>query len=265
MRRIILFVALLTLACLISTLSEAAVYAAEARELTLTVRQTFVREGASAPPSEVFMYRLTRQTAAAPMPAGSDATSYTCTIAGTREREVGPITFTTAGVFIYELRSVTADQSGYTIDRRVYTIEVHVTESLEVVVIYHSGDVKVPELLFEHSYRDLSPSPTPTPSPTPSPQPPPSPTPTPTPPPPLTPTPTPFPTPVPSTPTPNPPPPPARPSPTPTPEGPKGADAPKTGDDSNPALWATLIVTSSVLLLFVLWIAWRSREGRRRA
>jgi len=219
--------ALLALVCLISALPGAAVYAVEAGEATLLVRQTFDREGT--PPSEVFTYRLVPRAAAAPMPLGSNASGFTLTITGLGEQEIGPITFPLAGVFTYELQSVTADRSGYTIDRRVYTIEIYVTESLEVVVIYRDGDVKVSELLFAHSYRSLPTNPTPAPPPT------------------LTPT-------------------PQRPTttPSPAPEGPKGEDAPKTGDDSDPALWMTLIVISSVLLLLVLWIAWRPRAERRR-
>jgi len=233
-----IFVVLLTLVCLIEVLPGAAAYAAARAEVTFTVRQTFVRDR-SASPGEEFTYRLIAQTATAPMPAGSDAHIYTFTIAGTGERKIGPIFFTTAGSFIYELHSITEERDGYIIDRRVYTVEVHITEALEVVLIYHTGGNKVADLDFVHS--DNAPTPTPTPSP---PSPPPNP------------------------PSPNPPnPPSATPTlpglPTPAPDGPKGEDSPKTSDDSNPTLWKTLIIVSSGSLLFLVWIAWRSREKER--
>jgi len=227
MRKSIL-AALLILACLVSVLFGEVAYAAERGEVTLTVRQTFVDNGPSAPPSEVFTYSLIPQTAEAPMPAGSDSSGYSFTIARTRDLQIGPITFTTAGIFIYELRSVTAAQSGYTIDRRVYTVEVHVTENLEVLLVYISDGSKVTELSFAHSHQRPAPIPTPVPT-SPAPNPP--------------------------NPTPG--------APRPIPDGPKGEDAPKTGDDSNPSLWVTLITISSVSLLFLFWLAWRSRDRRR--
>ena len=240
MRKTIL-AALLILACLIKILPGATAYASARAEVTLTVRQTFV-SNISASSGEEFTYRLIAQTTAAPMPAGSDANTYTFTIAGTGARQIGPIFFTTAGIFIYELHSITADRNGFTIDRRMYTIEVHVTENLEVVLIYHNDSNKVTELAFAHSGN----APTPTPSPSPNPPTPPSPSPNP-----------PSPSP-PHSPSPRPPG-----LPTPAPDGPKGEDSPKTSDDSNPTLWKTLITVSGGSLLFLIWIGWRSRENGR--
>ena len=210
----------LALICLFSALCGVTAYATEQAEVTLTVRQTFVSEGT--PPSDEFTYRLIPQTANAPMPAGSNSEGYTFTIAGTREANVGAISFTAPGIYTYELRCVTADQPGYTIDRRMYTIEVHVTANLDLVLIFTNDGNKVTELAFAHSYRAPG-----TPSPPPG--------------------------------TPSPPPG----QPNPSPGGPKGEDAPKTGDDSNPPLWMTLIVSSSGALLVLVWIAWKSMDKRR--
>ncbi|MCL2589222.1 MAG: hypothetical protein FWD84_07425 [Oscillospiraceae bacterium] len=172
MRKVIL-AAMLVLVFLVSVLPGAAAYAAAGAEVTLTVQQTFANHGPSAPPSDVFTYRLIPQTSNAPMPVGSNSEDHTFIIAGTRTGQIGPITFTAAGVYTYELRCVTADQPGYTIDRRVYTIEVHITENLEALLIYINGDNKVTELTFAHSYRtpESPPGPPSPPPGTPSPQP----------------------------------------------------------------------------------------------
>jgi len=221
-----IFAALLILVCLINILPGAAAYAAERAEVTLTVGQIFVSD-ISTPPSEVFTYCLVPHTADAPMPAESDPDGHTFTITGTGNRQIDPITFAAAGEFVYELHSVTADQNGYTIDRRVYTIEVYVTETLEVFLVYISDGDKVAELDFTHRYQ--APPSTPTPDP--------------------------------PTPTPNPP---STPNPPAPPDGPKGGDGPKTSDDSNPALWTALLTISSAALFFLFWAAWRSWRSREK-
>ena len=237
----------LALACLTSTLLAPTAYATEAAEITLTVNQIFTSGGASAAPSDVFTYRLTAQTANAPMPVGSDLEGYRFTIAGNRELEIGPIHFDTAGIFIYTLRCVTEDMPGYTIDRRVYTIEAYVSDDLaNVSLIYINGGAKVSELIYEHSYQAEEGGPSPSPNPSPSP--------------------------------------PVNPSPSPpggnppnNPNSPPGdapgkpnppGSGPKTGDFSNPALWITLIVSSGMLLTLIVWLRWKlcrsDKRGRRR-
>ncbi|MCL2828063.1 MAG: hypothetical protein FWD99_04920 [Oscillospiraceae bacterium] len=158
----------LALICLVGALFAPAAYAAETGQVTLTVRQTFVSGGPPAPPIQVFTYELTPQTAGAPMPAGGDEGGYTFTIAGNVEMQTRPINFPGTGLYVYTLRCVTEDRPGYTIDRREYTVEVYVTEHLEIFLIYVSDGTKVTELSFAHSYRTPESSPRP-PSPSPGP------------------------------------------------------------------------------------------------
>lgn len=148
----------LVLICLIGTLFAPTAFAATTGQVLLPVRQVFERDGSSIPSGgEVFTYRLTPQTPNAPMPSGSGPEGYTFTIAGTRESQVGPLTFDTTGIYLYELRCVTATNPGYTVDQRVYVVEVHITSALEaVVIVYDSNNVKVSELLFTHSYGALT-------------------------------------------------------------------------------------------------------------
>ena len=226
------FTTLLSLLCLISSLliPTMTAYAAEGGEVTLTINQTFVNHGTSTPPSDAFTYRLTPLTPTAPMPTGSNTDGYVFTISGNQERQIGPISFNTLGLFTYELRNTTADtDDNFTIDQSVYMIYIQVTEGFEVAMIVKlNDDNKVPEILFENSYHAPTASidsttdllPTPTPSPTPSP----------------TPTPTLTPTPIPG----------------------KPGDGPKTGDFSNPVLWIALIAGSVMLLLFIIFISLRS-------
>ena len=145
----------LTLACLIGTLFVPTAHAAGPVEVTLTVKQLFVSDGLSTPPSDAFSYQLTPQTPSAPMPAGSNSEGYTFTVAGSRGVQIGPISFNTAGIYTYTLRCVADDIPGYTIDRRTYTIEVYVSDEPEAaVLIYFNGD-KASELVFEHIYGTL--------------------------------------------------------------------------------------------------------------
>ncbi|MCL2562613.1 MAG: hypothetical protein FWE08_01065 [Oscillospiraceae bacterium] len=221
--------------CLISSLSIPAAYAATAGQVTLTIQQSFVSDGTSAPPSGIFTYRLTPRTPAAPMPGGSTSEGYTFTVTGTDTVQIGPIRFTETGVYVYELRSITEDRPGHIIDRQVYTITVHVTEDLTAIVIISvEDDSKISEMAFDHSYTPQN-TPDPTPPQPPPPPPPPS---------------------APDTPTPAPPP--------GTPGKPDIPDSPKTGDDSNPAFWIALITGSSTLILLILWLGWKSGKQRRR-
>jgi len=146
----------LVLACLIGTLFAPAASAAPAGQLMLPVQQVFESDGLSAPPSQAFTYLLKPQTPNAPMPSGSEAEGYRFTISGTREIEVGPIFFSASGIYVYELKCITDNLPGYTIDRQVYTIEVHVTNDLTAILLVYAGaDMKVSDLLFEHIYGTL--------------------------------------------------------------------------------------------------------------
>ena len=213
------------LTCLLSAVLEVTAFAAQQADVTLSVRQIFTIEEGT-PENEVFTYRLTPVTEFAPMPMGSDSVGYDFTIAGTGIGQIGPIVFIEPGVFVYEVNSISDDQYYYTIDRQVYTISILVTNNFEVTITYIRDGVKVSEMVYSHSYKGTVHQPDVVP-----------------------------PTPV---------PPEVEPPvvPTPSPDRPTGGSAPKTSDYSNPTLWITLIMSSTVSLLFLFWFAWKSTNRK---
>jgi len=213
------------LTCLLSTVFEVTAFAAQQADVTLSVRQIFTIEEGT-PENEVFTYRLTPVTEFAPMPMGSDSVGYDFTIVGTGIGQIGPIIFTAPDIYIYEINSITENQEYFTMDRQVYTVSVLVTHDFEVIITLYSNGAKVSEMLYEHSFKGTVYVPDVVP-------------PTPVPPevePPVVPT----------------------PPPAPSPDRPTGGTAPKTSDYSNPTLWMTLIMSSTVSLLFLFWFAWKS-------
>jgi pilin isopeptide linkage protein len=87
------------------------------------------------------------------MPAGSGAEGWAFTIAGNDVAQIGPITFTGAGIYEYELRCVTPTRADYTIAGRVYTIRVYVKEDLtHSVVVREQDGEKADTLSFGHTY-----------------------------------------------------------------------------------------------------------------
>jgi len=146
-----LFTALLLLCCLSSTLLVPMAHATGAIEVSLPVKQ--ISSGVAAPPGEVFTYQLTPQTPNAPMPMGSDDLF---SMDGNTETQI-TFRFHTAGIYAYTLHCITADLSGYTVDRQVYTIEVYISDDLRFSTVVEMKDnIKVPELVFEHKYQDDS-------------------------------------------------------------------------------------------------------------
>ena len=146
----------LSLLCLINALFVPAAYAAGPGQVTLAVNQIFSVGGSSAPPSEIFAYRLEPKSASNPMPEGSGPDRYTFTVAGTKAARIGPISFREAGTYIYELNCVAGTDAGYTYDRQVYTIEIHVRDDLTVIsIVYMSDGVKASDIVFAHAYGTL--------------------------------------------------------------------------------------------------------------
>jgi len=141
----------LALAGMISTLAVKSAYAASTQQVTFTMEQVIANNSLSMPLSTTFTYRLLPKTTDAPMPYGGDSQGHTFTITGTQEAHIGPINFNTPGIFIYELSCLTDIRSGFSIDRRIYTIEVCVTSDLQVVMtVYTHDNIKVPSIHFEH-------------------------------------------------------------------------------------------------------------------
>lgn len=123
--------------------------------LQLTVRQTF--EAAPAPADSTFTYRLSALEAGSPMPEGSTAQGHTFTIAGTADKAIGPIGFTRAGVYRYELRCVSEQRPGYVCDGRIYSIEAYVDEALRVdIIVWNADHTKAGALEFRHDYKSIA-------------------------------------------------------------------------------------------------------------
>ena len=128
-------------------------YADGTGQVTLTVKQVITGDGLSVPPDQTFTYRLTPKTAGAPMPAGSAPDGCVFTITGTGEAQIGPIDFSSAQMFAYELTCVTGWKDGYTIDRGVYTIKIYAeNDAPPVTLVYTSDGGKAPEISFTHGY-----------------------------------------------------------------------------------------------------------------
>ena len=126
-------------------------------EVLLTASQRLLSDESRVPQGESFTYLLRAKTAAAPMPDGSDVEGFTFTIEGSSSMEIGPMRFFSAGIYVYELHCTTADRSGWIIDRRVYTIEIHISAELtSTVLLYGADGVKVSEIRFTHIYGVLA-------------------------------------------------------------------------------------------------------------
>ena len=138
---------------------------ANTNTLTIPVEQIF----SIAPGVErdaTFNYELTRLRNDAPLPDGATGDAYTFTLTGSEEQNIGPITFPRAGAFLYEIRNTdTPDSSDLTIDNRIYTVRIHVTNtpggglSANIVGVYvregNTGpQVKLPtdDIIFEKEY-----------------------------------------------------------------------------------------------------------------
>ena len=265
----------MVIGCFINIVPVQVVHAETTPQATITVTQAIVSN--DTPDNAVFTYRLVPRTTNAPMPPGGGADGFEFTITGIAEREI-VISFGGPGVFVYELSCISGEADGVTVDRRIYTIEVYVTDDGQAVMtVYIQEGVKLPGINFEHIIKPEQipePSPSPEPVQTPSPTPGPEQSPTPTPGPSHTPSPTPGPI---HTPSPSPTPGPSQtPSPTPSPSphptqtpapghspgpgntptpgniGKPGDNSPQTGDFSNPALWITLIAIAGASLIFIL-------------
>jgi hypothetical protein len=133
--------------CLISSVAPAALAAAPG-EITLTVKQVLQNTGSSMPAQETFRYRLVPKPASNPMPAGSGLDCYAFALTGTNECNIGPIAFTRAGIYAYELVQTTACPC----PREVYALKIYVENDLSVSVVATKPEgTKAMGILFEHS------------------------------------------------------------------------------------------------------------------
>ncbi|MCL2547224.1 MAG: Cna B-type domain-containing protein [Oscillospiraceae bacterium] len=151
----------LALICLLGVLSMPAASAAGTEEVTLTVRQSLVANVGEVP-NQTFTYRLVPLSASNPMPVGSGADGFIFTATGTGETQVGPIQFTSVGIFSYQLRVIQSSTPRYTYDTRIYYIDVYILNDTpdnlsisnltSIVIVRNEDDDKVDEILFEHRY-----------------------------------------------------------------------------------------------------------------
>jgi len=140
------------LACLMGLLIPAA-HAARPGEIVLTVRQVLTNAGTPLPET-TFSYKLAPELAANPMPAGSGEEGYVFSITGTDDLDIGPIIFTQAGKYAYEIAHITSPRPGYTCDQKVYTLEIYVKRDLDITVVARKADgSKAPDIKYEHSYK----------------------------------------------------------------------------------------------------------------
>ena len=116
----------------------------------ITVNQVFTTTGGA----DAFTYILKPLESGNPMPEGSIAEGYTFTITGTGSLTIKLTPFSQDGVYRYKLYQVLgAAKPGYTYDKRVYTIEIHMYEELYVIVIVYNEDgTKAGTILFQNSY-----------------------------------------------------------------------------------------------------------------
>ena len=121
--------------------------------LTLTVNQVF--DNFSAGIDDEFTYRLIPDLPSNPMPADSTADGLNFTIKGTASKQIGPISFTQAGLYSYTVvQVVTEEQLGYTYDRHVYSIDVQVDFYLDVsYVVYNMTREKTNVIQFINEFR----------------------------------------------------------------------------------------------------------------
>ena len=207
-----LLAAFVVFACLAGAMMLTQAYAAGTNQVTLPINQVFNSDGASTPPSETFTYLLMPKHAGNPMPDGAASDSYTFTVTGSENMQIGPISFDNVGTYYYELKCVTTAETGYTVDSQQYTITVFVTnDSSPKLIVYLSDGNKASAIAFQHTYKS----------------------------------------------------PPAPPK-TPIPVKPANPSGPKTGDDSNPVLWGSLMAGGIVLLVLIIWIESRSSRKNKR-
>ena len=153
----ILIIAMLT--TMTAVLTPITVCAAE-NPLKIKVEQTV--RGLPSSADNTFMYKLKPLKPDTPMPTGSNTsggsgTEHMFTISGNGSVEVGSIRYSRQDIYRYELYQVTeAKKPGHIYDSRVYMIEVHVDEEVNVAFIVINVDgTKASKIIFENRYETL--------------------------------------------------------------------------------------------------------------
>ena len=146
-----ILVAAIVMQCLMSLLVPAAL-AAGPEDITLTVKQTFIKTGTARTLNETFSYSLRPERLTNPMPSGSIKGVYDFDITGTASKSI-TTRFTTAGVYEYELNNTTAPASGYIYDEDVYTLKITVNnDRTHNLIIYRDDGSKSGDIQYKHYY-----------------------------------------------------------------------------------------------------------------
>jgi len=147
--KLLIFVTVLLV--VLMTLTPAAVLAADG-SAGFTVEQTYSTSDSTA--AATFTYRLKPLDPENPMPLGSTIDGYTFRITGNASVLIGPIYYSKTGMYVYTINQViAASNQNYSYDRRVYTVEIHVDESLNTfVIVKNESGNKLGAIEFSNSY-----------------------------------------------------------------------------------------------------------------
>ena len=126
--------------------------------MTPVVQQFETRNKLPDKMNQTFRYELLREEQDAPMPDESDGDRYVFDMKGSEKNEVGPITYTRAGIWHYTLKqSVQKEEKGYDYDKQTYEISVYVENltdgglGVQMIVVNKEGN-KVDEIRFKNGY-----------------------------------------------------------------------------------------------------------------
>ena len=135
------------------SLSVAPVFADTPDSVTIAVEQVFTNTGVAVPRSEDFVYWLYAADASNPMPAGTSGGHYAFSLHGDETLNAATITFYTPGVYTYYLSCIISAVPDYSYDRQVYTIDVHVFDDFETIIIIKNGlGEKTEGVVFSHAF-----------------------------------------------------------------------------------------------------------------
>ena len=126
---------------------------AASRTISIEVVQVFSTNSGSS--EETFTYRLKASKSNNPMPTGSTEEGYTFSITGNKSVDIVLGSINTEGMFTYTLYQVIErERLGFTYDKRVYHLEIHVDSSLNSYLIVKFDDGKKADAIeFINSYR----------------------------------------------------------------------------------------------------------------
>lgn len=162
---------LILLLIIFAVVSIRTVSAAEMATATIRVEQSFTVNDSRWTPDDTFSYVMEPEDVSSPMPQGTEQGAYHFTLKGDGHVDVGPMTYTRTGQYIYTLQQeITQEKEDYTYDEEVYRVTVTVRNaengglSATVELPRDESGYKEEKIKFENSYdKEIEVSPTPTP------------------------------------------------------------------------------------------------------